>query len=140
MRIVGIDYGTKRVGVALSDDGGRLAFPHTTIKNDNNLIEEISLIVNQYEVELIVVGDSKDYKMKDNLIMGQVKDFIEDLKLDMDIKVELHPEFMTSTQVERTNYQITKQPGRKDGKEQKAKQVDAQAAAIMLQSYIDSSK
>ena len=45
---------------------------------------------------------------------------------------------MTSMQAEKTHFDLTKETGRNIGKDQKAKQVDAQAAAIMLQSYIDS--
>jgi putative Holliday junction resolvase len=138
MRLLGIDYGTKRIGISISDDGGRLAFPHTTIKNDKSFVSEIKEIVDEYNVKTIVVGESKDYQMKENAIMADVHDLVDELKELLKINVVLHPEFMSSTQVEKTVFQAHDESGRKTKKEQKAKNVDAQAAAIILQSYIDS--
>ncbi|MDA8611398.1 Holliday junction resolvase RuvX [Candidatus Pacebacteria bacterium] len=121
MRLLGIDYGTKRVGIAISDDGGRLAFPHTTVSNNKDLVEEIKLITSEYEVELIIVGDSKNYQMKDNQIMEEVKDFVEDLMDETKIKTILHPEFMTSMQVSKEHFQATKDKSRNTNK--KIKQI-----------------
>ena len=45
MRFMGIDYGTKRVGLALSDDKGMMAFPHVVLTNDASLLKEIEKIV-----------------------------------------------------------------------------------------------
>lgn len=138
MRLLGIDYGTKRVGISISDDGGRLAFPHTTVSNDKELINEIRLIIDEYSVDLIVIGESKDYQMKDNRIMNEVHGFMDELEIKTGIKVVLHPEFMTSMQVSKEHFQATKESGRNTGKKNTAKNLDAKAASIMLQSYIDS--
>lgn len=123
MKLLGIDYGLKRVGISLSDDGGTLAFPNSVLEN-KNLSDQILKICDDNNVEKIIIGESKDYSQKDNPIMVQVKSFIEELKQKTNLEIVLHPEFMTSMQAQ-------KEIG------EKGKMVDAQAAAIMLQSYID---
>lgn len=136
-RLLGIDFGEKRIGVALSDEGVRLAFPHITIANNKDLIGEIVALVKEYEVEKVVIGESKDFSMRENRIMESAKDFADELKAK-DIEVVFHTEFMTSMQAEKTHFQLSER--HKDRGVQKTKQIDAQAAAIMLQSYIDTNK
>lgn len=138
MRLLGIDYGTKRVGIALSDEGARLAFPHVTISNDKKLLEEIIAIIDQYSVRKVVFGESKDYHMKDNRLMEDVRFFADELQQKTDATVVMHPEFMTSMQAEKTHFQLSEK-NKKRGVE-KGKNIDAQAAAIVLQSYIDSKR
>lgn len=138
MRLLGIDYGTKRIGVALSDEGARLAFPHATLTNDKQLIPELRAIIDQYEVGKVVVGESKDLQMKDNRLMEDVEYFVAELAQKTGLPVELHPEFLTSVQVSKTHFQLSER--HKDRGFEKPKQLDAQAATVMLQHYIDSSK
>ena len=138
MRLLGIDYGTKRVGVSISDDGGRLAFPHTTLSSDKELINELRLITDEYKIERIIVGESKDYQMKDNAIMGEVSVLVEELTNILGIEVVLQPEFMTTMQISKEHFQATKEVGRKTQKKDRADNLDAKAATLILQSYIDS--
>ncbi len=126
MRLLGIDFGTKRVGLALSDEGGVLAFPKTTLLNNENLIQEIQSVVNDYNVAKIVVGESKNLDGKDNPLMEHIKDFCEELKEEIKIDIFLEPEFLTSFQAKRFQGETG--------------QTDASAAAIILQSYIDKDK
>jgi putative Holliday junction resolvase len=79
-RLLGIDFGEKRVGLALSDEGARLAFPHTTLQNNRDLVDEVLTLINEYEVEKVVIGDSKDFNMRENKIMEKARDFADDLK------------------------------------------------------------
>lgn len=72
MKLLGIDYGKKRIGIALSDDGGVMAFPNTVIDN-NGALEKITEIVTLNEVSKIIIGESKDYEMKDNPIMDRLE-------------------------------------------------------------------
>jgi len=140
MRLLGIDYGTKRTGIALSDEGARVAFPHIILNTRKNLLEEITTIVREHGVQKIVIGESKDFSMKDNLIMHDVKELQQDLENELKISVELHPEFMTSTQVTNTHFGAVRKDTREGDKERRVHNIDARAASIMLQSYIDSSK
>lgn len=126
MRLLGIDYGTKRVGIALSDDKGMMAFPKAVLPNNNYLFSEIRDMVRAQGIETIVVGESRDYKMEENPIMAKVKPFVEELKRDLGVVVVYEPELLSSHQA--THFQ---------GKTDK---IDASAAAIILQSYIDRQK
>lgn len=136
-RLLGIDFGEKRVGIALSDEGARLGFPHTTLQNNKDLLSEILSLVEEYQVEKVVIGDSKDFNMKENRIMQNARDFADELKSE-NIEVVFHQEFMTSMQAEKTHFQLSER--HKDRGVQKGKNIDAQAAAIILQSFIDTNK
>ena len=111
-RLLGIDFGEKRIGVALSDEGVRLAFPHTTIINNKDSINELMSLIEDYEVGKIVIGESKDFNMKENRIMEEAHSFAESLeskfsKLAKDIEIVFHAEFLTSVQVEKTHFQLS---------------------------------
>jgi len=122
MRLVGIDYGSKRVGIALSDDKGLMAFPHEVFANDGELVHKIVLLIEAEGVETIVVGHSLDREGKTNPIHESVDELIIELTRQTGLPVELEPE-QYSTQ-EAIRYQ-----GRTD-------KTDAAAASIILNSYI----
>lgn len=123
MRLLGIDYGSKRVGLAISDEDGRLAFPYLVLKNDKTLVAEVLRIVKEQRVGEIVIGESKDFNWKDNPIAKKIAEFKRAIEKKTDKKVEYEPEFLTSVQAARWQ-----------GKTDK---LDASAAAIILQSYLD---
>ena len=123
MRYLGIDFGKKRVGVALSDESGRLAFPHSVLQNDKALIGEVARISKEQKVKAIIVGESKNLDGKDNALMKHIEVFIKVVHKEAKKPVYLEPEFWSSFQA-----------GRWQGKTDK---LDASAAAIILQSYLD---
>lgn len=125
MRYLGIDYGSKRVGIAISDPDGQIAFPLTVLDNSKNLLNDIKEICRKNEIEEIVIGDSKDYKGHDNVIMKEIRTFIKELE-KIPMKVNLHPEFLTSSEAEKI--------------QGKNKMLDASAAAIILRSYLETIK
>lgn len=138
MRLLGIDFGTKRIGVALSDDGARIAFPHITVENNKKTLEEFKEIVDEYEVGEFIIGESKNYKMKDNPVMEDAREFADLLEEEFpNIPVKFHNEVLTSVEVSKTHFQATKEEGRNMKEKDKVKNIDARAASIMLQSYID---
>jgi len=123
MRLLGIDYGKKRVGIAITDDSGMMAFPKAVLPNDNFLFSEIKNLVEGHKVEKIILGESKDYKMNDNPIMSRIKAFKNELERDLGLPVIYEPEILSSHQA--AHFQ-----GKTD-------MIDASAASIILQSYID---
>lgn len=132
MTLLGIDYGLKRVGVAVSDDGENFAFPLCVIKNSQNqnnldnstLVEEIVKMCQEKAVTQVVIGESKDFKGVDNTIMPKVREFQASLvSAKPDLNISFEPEWMTTQQAERFQ-------GKRDD-------IDASAAAVILQSYID---
>ncbi len=122
MKLMGIDYGKKRVGVALSDEGGRMAFPYKVINGGTSSFLEILEICKTEGVLRVVIGESKTLSGKDNPLMkdiNKIKDSLEENKLD----VYLEPEFFTTAEAERIQGDNDK--------------TDASAATLILQSYID---
>jgi putative Holliday junction resolvase len=126
MKILGVDYGEKRIGIALTDDDGTMAFPHSVIKNDNKILENFEKVIKENNVDAIVIGESKNYKMEDNLIMEDVLNLKKVLEKEFGLEIDLHPEILTSHQAESI--------------QGKNEMLDASAASIILQSYLDSNK
>ena len=122
MRILGIDYGTKRIGVAVSDESGKFALPVVVVKNSDVALKEVIEIARQHEAKEIVVGESRNYKQQPNAIFAEAYAFKKKLE-KAGFAVYLELEFMTSVQAERFQ-----------GKNEMS---DASAAALILQSYLD---
>ena len=126
MRYLGIDYGAKRVGIALSDTEGGMAFPHTVLPNDKKLITTIKELCDKEHIAEIVLGESLDYKMKPNVIMEKIIPFKKELENATGLPVHFEREFMTSAAAEHL--------------QGKGEMLDASAAAIILQGYLDKVK
>lgn len=131
MKLLGIDYGTNRVGIALSDEGGRFAFPHKVLQNDRHLIPSLLKLATEKKVGRIVIGESKNFRGETNPVMKQIIKFREKLvstlqTAGLKIEIALEPEFLTSAEAERL--------------QGKTAEHDASAAALILKSYIDRKK
>lgn len=122
MRILGIDYGTKRVGVAISDERRKFALPEGVIANTPELLSEVEKIAKDNEVDEIVMGESRNYNNEPNTILEKSLELKKQLE-EKGFIVILEPEFMTSQQAERF--------------QGKTALTDASAAALILQSYLD---
>ncbi|MHB1330599.1 MAG: Holliday junction resolvase RuvX [Minisyncoccota bacterium] len=125
MRLMGIDYGEKRVGIASTDEMGDFSLPRVVLDNTDNLINEIERLANDWQIECIVIGESKNFKGEPNKIQEKIEKLARELE-DRGRKVELHPELLTSMEAERLQ-------GHNE-------MHDASAAALILKSYIDSRK
>lgn len=123
MKFLGVDYGTKRVGLAVSDESESLAFPLSVIPNDEHLVDMLKAIVLERSIGMVVFGESKDYRGKDNPIMPAIRDLARRLSLESEVEVSFEPEFLTSEEAKRIQ-------GDKN-------QLDASAAAILLQSFLE---
>lgn len=122
MRHLGIDYGSKRVGVAVSDGSGEFALPVSVLANTSDLAAELAKVAEEYGVKDIVMGESRQYDMTANKILPDVLLLKKSLE-SKGFKVHLELEFMTSAHAERIQ-----------GKHDK---IDASAAALILQSFLD---
>ena len=123
MRYLGIDFGTKRVGIAISDETNSLAFPLTVLPNSPDLISEVVLLIKENQVTNVVVGESKDLSGKENPVMADIKFFVGELRKQVSVEIMLEPEFLTTIQASRIQ-----------GRHEK---IDASAAAVILQNYLD---
>ena len=126
MRFLGIDYGTKRVGVALSDESGAMAFPLIVLNNDDQLLQKLGEIIEAKKVAEIVIGHSLGRDNLPNPVHAAVEELIGDLTLHFGLPVHLEPE-QYSTQ------EALRDQGR-------TAQTDASAAGIILNSFITKRK
>ncbi len=136
VKYLGIDYGKKRIGVAVSDEGAVIAFPLGTVEGGAGALGEVLDIIKENEVKVAVVGESRDLSGKPNPIMRDIEAFAEKLQ-EAGIVVEFEPEFFTSAQAER---QVQGASGRTTERVRAKAQPehhDASAAALILQSYLD---
>jgi len=124
MRYLGIDYGTKKIGTSLSDESGMLAFPHTTLENNERLINAIKKITTEYKVEAIVVGDPKTISGADNPLVEDVSIFI--MRLEKEFGTPIHKEGEAFSSFEAARFA----PKGKNHEH-------SAAAAIILQRFLD---
>ena len=126
MKYLGIDYGEKRVGLAVSDVSESFAMPLSVISDFvvmDDVIDEIVEICREENIDEIIVGESRDFSQKENKIMNEIKPFVKELKEKSNLPVHFHPEFLTSAEAERI--------------QGKNRMHDASAAALILKSYLD---
>ncbi|MEN9920847.1 MAG: hypothetical protein RL538_740 [Candidatus Parcubacteria bacterium] len=123
---MGIDYGSKKVGIAFTDESGMMAFPHGVIPNDNKLFSSLVTLIHEKRVEEIVIGHSLNKDGKENKIHASVEELMMDLTLELGIPIHLEPEQYSTQQAIRI--------------QGKTKDTDASAAAIILDSFITRKK
>ena len=137
MRIMGLDYGSKTVGVAISDELLITAQPLMTIerKSENKLrktLAKIEELIKEYEVSFVVLGYPKNMDNSEGQRVAATKEFMEHIERRTGLEVYLQDERMTTVESER----ILKEAGVR--REHRKEFVDKMAAAVILQSYLDS--
>lgn len=122
MQYIGIDYGTKRVGIALSDEEGSFAFPKEIVAT-NEAIDSITALTEAGTITAIVIGESLANNGGENDILSHTRRFVEKLKTVVLIPIIFEREGFSSVEAHR--YQ-TKKGNRDDS-----------AAAVILQRFLD---
>lgn len=137
MKYLGIDYGTKRIGLAVSDVSGRVAFPYCVLEVSDQSTSLIIQIIRREEVEKIVIGESKDFTMKDNNVMEQINNFKKELASKISTEIISHTELFTSSQIS-TEDHFAQTPREQNVRgEKKSENLDARSASLILQGYLD---
>jgi putative holliday junction resolvase len=134
MRILALDHGTKRIGVAVSDEMKMIASPLEYIEAEPfaKFLERLKEIVRDKEVELIVVGLPRNMDGSYGPAALKVREFVAVLQDAIVTPIRTWDERLTSVQANR--FLIEADVRRSKRKEK----VDKTAAAILLQSYLDS--
>lgn len=130
--IMSIDYGSKRIGLAISDELRLLAHPLGTIKNDSKAIEKIVSIVKEKNVDRVVIGIPK--WDKETKIIEEIQTFAKKLKNVLDLKIEFVNEFYSSKMAIEKLLSTGKKLKKFKNK------LDTYAACIILQDYLDGRK
>jgi putative Holliday junction resolvase len=133
-RILGIDYGSKRVGLSLSDPLGLIAQPIDALKNDASLFANLKQISISKNVKLIVVGMPLNLKGLHAQKAEEVQKFIERLKVELNMEVATWDERFTTTIAQQT---MIAMGTKKKERQAKNGRIDSMAAAIILQGYLD---
>ena len=135
MRIIGLDLGTKTLGVAVSDNTETISTGLTTLRFEENkpemIIDDLKEIINYYNAGLIVIGLTKNMNNTLGDAVFRTREFIKTLNNNFDIKVVEQDERLSS--VSANNLLISADVSRKKRK----KKVDEVAATIILQNYLD---
>lgn len=147
-RLMALDVGEVRIGIALSDTSGLLASPCTTLRVSRDETETwraIQRVIEEYEVERLVVGlpvslDGKIHKQGERIIA-----FTERLKTFISLPVTFWDERLSTVEAERLLHEREqrsgkrrpRQPGGHRRKKRGEQEIDALAAAVILQEYLD---
>ncbi len=133
MRILGIDYGTKTIGIAVSDETGLIGHGIGKIdhKNLRHVLQELNKKIQEYKVEKIVVGLPKNMDGSLGESADQVSKFVESLKGKFNIPIDTWDERLSTVEAERVL--ISADMSRRKRK----KVIDKVAASIILQGYLD---
>lgn len=124
MKYLGIDYGAKRIGIAISDSDGGIAFPRLVIENTDQALNAIQELVTREYVQQVIIGDTRTVSGGENPITEEAQAFVSKLTATLKVPVETVWEAWSS--IEAARYAPK-------GKEHD----DSSAAAIILQRYLD---
>ncbi len=134
MKIMGLDFGKARIGIALSDIMGFLASPYTTLNRttEENDLKFLDNIIKEYKIETVVMGYPFEMSGNKGETCKAVEDFAEKLKNFCGVNIVFVDERLSSVEAEEQLKETIK-----DWKQRK-KLLDQVAASIILQTYLDS--
>jgi len=130
-RILGIDHGTVRIGIAMSDETAFLASPLTTVRAGKGAVDEIVALLEEYQVETIVIGLPLNMDGSFGPATEKVRKFSAKLAKKTDVPIMEGDERLTTV----TAHHNLREAGL-DGKQRKSV-VDMAAAQIILQDWLD---
>ena len=138
MRYMGLDLGTRTLGISLSDTTPTIATLYDTLRfsdsNYDELIPQLKRIISENDVSKIILGLPKNMNNTIGPRALVTMEFMEKLKKELQIEVILQDERLTT--VEATNYMLEADMSRKKRKQK----IDSLAANIILQTYLDKEK
>lgn len=133
-RILGIDYGMARIGLALSDPSQIIASPFRTVAHTKALKSTVAAILKEIEdldIEEIVVGMPYRMNGKNSFSTDETQFFIQELKNQTQIPVTTWDERLTTVQVERV------MKDNNMSRKKRSKVIDAACATLILQNYLE---
>ncbi len=136
MRILSVDHGEKRIGLAMSDTTGTIASPLKVIEHISRKIDaaQIADLAVQNDVTLIVIGQSFDEEGRPNPAGRRAGRFADELKMQTNIPVELWDESFSTQDARSARIELGV------SRKNRAGHQDAFAAVVILQSYLESNR
>ncbi len=132
-RILGIDFGKRRIGVAISDPMRIVAQGMETISyhSFDQLWQKIAEIFSSHDIERVIVGSPINLNGSESAMSADIRDFVGQLQERFRVPVEFWDERFTSKTAQETLHQMGKSPSKNRAK------VDKIAAVLILQGYLD---
>ncbi len=136
MRILAVDHGEKRIGLALSDPTATLASPLTVINHVSRLMDaaQVANIASENEADLIVIGQSFDEEGEPNLAGRRAAKFAQALKEQTQIPIVLWDESFSTQDARAARIEMG------SSRKQRGGHQDALAATMILRSYLESNR
>lgn len=133
-RILGLDIGSKRIGVAVSDETGTIATPVGVVRRGPGDIEELRGLVERWDVTRIVAGLPTGLSGREGPQAGAVRQYADAVARALGLRLQYWDERLTTAIAERALIEAgTRRAKRKE-------RIDAVAAAVILQGYLDAAR
>ena len=132
-RLIGLDLGSKRIGVSICDDKQLIATPLKTINRNSlkDLINELRLIINENDIKGIIVGNPLNMDGSSGKSAQSVKDTTENIEKNLDIPICLWDERLSTVGAFNLSSQLDINVSKRE------KKIDENAAAFILQGALD---
>lgn len=136
MRILAVDHGEKRIGLAISDSTGTIANPLKVIEHVSRVIDaaQVAELASQNQVESIVIGQSFDEEGRPNLAGRRAARFADALKTQTQIPIVMWDESFSTQDARAARVELGV------SRKKRAGHLDELAAVVILQSYLDQHK
>jgi putative holliday junction resolvase len=134
MRILAVDHGEKRIGLAISDESGTIANPLYVIPHTSRIVDaaQVAERASAHDVQTIIIGQSIDENGKPNKAGRMAAKFAEALRQQTSLPVELWDEAFTTQDARSARLAMGASKKKRSG------HLDELAATVLLQSYLDS--
>jgi putative Holliday junction resolvase len=134
MRILSVDHGEKRIGLALSDPTATIASPLTVLAHISRAVDaaQVAALAAEYDAGLILVGQSFDEQGRPNAAGRSAARFAEALRTQTNIPVQMWDESFSTQDARASRIELGLSPKKRAGHH------DALAAVVILQSYLES--
>jgi putative Holliday junction resolvase len=132
-RVLGLDLGEVRIGVAVSDPQGRVALPAGTllVKGPPADLKAVAALVREHDAEAVVVGHPRSLSGERGSAARHAEGFAEGLRMILEVPVHLQDERLSTVEAERG----LREAGA--GRHDRRRAVDQAAATLILQSWLD---
>jgi RNAse H domain protein, YqgF family len=123
-----LDVGSRRIGLAMADSQVKIAVPFGWLKNNENIVQEITELVLRHDIDTIVVGYPRNQSGEPTKQTEFVEEFVKQFEdIELDTEIVFQDESLTSVQAEQRLGNKIKDKG----------EIDAEAASIILQDFLE---
>lgn len=141
MRHLGIDYGTSKVGIALSDEAGTMGFPREVLQNTDALMDTLVALIESEKVGTVVFGESLDFSGNGNPVLAKAHAFANALHERTGVPIAWEQEMLTTQEARRGfdglhPQHVADTSRSRSNANAHSSATDASAAALILTSYL----